>query len=89
MLLSGAAIESIGGKRSRRVQTFFRGSTHRGIGSRILKDPLREAAVERKPARIHVETLNPIHRFNVRTGFRIIEDKGVQDWMEWTPGGSS
>lgn len=59
---------------------------HRGLGSRIIKDILVEAAQAGLPVRIHVEKFNPALRLYERLGFRPIEDKGVYWFMEWRVG---
>lgn len=57
----------------------------RGIGTRVLETVLREAAQARKPVRIHMERFNRALRWYERLGFRVIEDRGVYLFMEWTP----
>jgi ribosomal protein S18 acetylase RimI-like enzyme len=57
-----------------------------GIGGAILSDVLAEAAAAGKPARIHVEHLNPALRLYERLGFRRIADQGIYLLMEWTAG---
>jgi ribosomal protein S18 acetylase RimI-like enzyme len=54
-----------------------------GIGSRILRDLLAEAAAAGKPVRMHVERLNPAWRLYERLGFVPVEDKGVYVMLEW------
>ena len=56
-----------------------------GIGSRLLRDLLDEAATAGKLVRIHVEKFNPALRLYQRLGFSIIEDHGVYWFMEWSP----
>src|SRR5262249_15123218 len=56
-----------------------------GIGSRLLKDLLDEAALAGKPIRIHVEKFNPALRLYQRLGFAIAEDLGVYWFMERAP----
>jgi len=60
-----------------------------GIGSRLLRGLLDEAATARKPLRIHVEKFNPALRLYRRLGFYPVEDKGVYWYMEWSPPGAS
>jgi ribosomal protein S18 acetylase RimI-like enzyme len=57
-----------------------------GVGGAILRDLLAEAAAAGKPARIHVEHLNPALRLYERLGFRRIDEGGIYLLMEWTPG---
>ncbi|HEX9373567.1 MAG TPA: GNAT family N-acetyltransferase [Roseiflexaceae bacterium] len=60
-----------------------------GIGSRLLRALLDEAAAAGKPLRIHVEKFNPALRLYQRLGFYPIEDKGVYWYMEWSPRGAA
>jgi ribosomal protein S18 acetylase RimI-like enzyme len=54
-----------------------------GIGTRIMKDILSEAAKAKKRVRIHVEQNNPALRLYERLGFTRIEDRGIYYFMEW------
>ena len=57
----------------------------KGIGGRIMRDCLAEAAAAGKPVRIHVLNHNrAMHLYN-RLGFKKIGDTGVYALMEWTP----
>ena len=56
-----------------------------GIGSRLLRNLLDEAALAGKPVRIHVEKFNPALRLYDRLGFTPIADQGVYWFMEWSP----
>lgn len=58
----------------------FRGQ---GLGARILRELLDEAAQRRVPVRIHVERENPAIRLYQRLGFREVEDQGVYRLLEW------
>lgn len=60
----------------------FRG---RGIGGALMQGVLDEAARAGKPVRLHVEKFNPVRDYYLRIGFEVIEDRGVYDFMEWTP----
>ncbi len=57
----------------------------RGIGGRLMRDVLEEAARVGKSVRIHVEQDNPAMHLYKRLGFSKIEDQGVYDLMEWRP----
>ena len=57
-----------------------------GIGGRLMRDVLDEAALTGKPVRIHVERNNPAMKLYDRLGFRKVEDQGVYWLMEWSPG---
>ena len=56
-----------------------------GLGSRLLRGLMSEAAAAGKALTIHVERFNPALRLYERLGFRKIEDKGVYHLMEWRP----
>jgi ribosomal protein S18 acetylase RimI-like enzyme len=56
-----------------------------GIGGQLLGELLAEARATEKTVAIHVERNNPALRLYTRLGFRIIEDKGVYYYMEWSP----
>jgi ribosomal protein S18 acetylase RimI-like enzyme len=56
-----------------------------GIGSRLLRDLLVQAADSGKVVDLHVEKFNPALRLYQRLGFRPIEDRGVYWFMEWAP----
>ena len=58
----------------------YRGS---GIGGFILQNLLGEAARLCKPVTLHVEKFNPALRLYERLGFRVIEDLGINLYMEW------
>ena len=60
----------------------FRG---RGIGTRLLRGLLDEAAHARRRLSIHVEKHNPALRLYARLGFSPVADRGVYLLMEATP----
>lgn len=64
----------------------FRG---RGVGTRLLADLQAEATATSKPLRIHVERFNPALSLYARLGFRMVEDRGVYLFLEWSPDGAS
>lgn len=53
-----------------------------GVGTAILKGVLNEAALARKPVRIHVERFNPALSLYRRLGFLEIGEHGVYYLME-------
>ena len=55
-----------------------------GIGGRLLRRVLDEAADTGRAVRIHVERNNPALALYQRLGFRKIDDLGVYYLMEWT-----
>ena len=60
----------------------FRGS---GWGSHILQSLQHKGRTERKKIGIHVENYNPAMRLYLRLGFVPTEDKGVYQYMVWSP----
>jgi ribosomal protein S18 acetylase RimI-like enzyme len=58
----------------------FRG---RGIGERLVRSILEEAAELGLPVRIHVERSNPAHRLYARLGFVPIGEQGLYFLLEW------
>jgi len=60
----------------------FRG---KGIGTHLLQELQKEAQNAAKVLTIHVESFNPAKRLYTRLGFVITEDKGVYQFMTWTP----
>ena len=64
-------------------------SEHRGggIGTRLMRELLDEAARTGKAVRIHVEHNNPALRLYHRLGFTRVGDTGVYYLMERVPGG--
>ncbi len=56
---------------------------NKGLGTKLMKEILAEAAAEAKAVRIHVEHFNPALRLYERLGFTKLEDKGVYYFMEW------
>ena len=57
----------------------------RGLGSRLMRALLDEAAEVGKPVSIHVERFNPAMRLYQRLGFAPIADEGVYKLMKWSP----
>jgi ribosomal protein S18 acetylase RimI-like enzyme len=60
----------------------FRGS---GIGRSILEELLQEAGRLGKSVTLHVERFNRALHLYERLGFRVVEDQGVNFFMEWRP----
>jgi ribosomal protein S18 acetylase RimI-like enzyme len=63
----------------------FRGS---GLGTRLLRDILREGEESGKTVKIYVENFNPARRLYDRLGFQHVDDNGVYHLMKWTPAGA-
>ncbi len=55
-----------------------------GIGSRLIREIMAEAAASGKAVQLHVEHYNPALQLYERFGFRHINDHGVYYQMEWT-----
>jgi len=55
-----------------------------GIGSAVLSAVLRQAMGAGKRVQIHVERFNPAQRLYQRLGFRLVADKGVYLFLEWS-----
>ncbi len=55
-----------------------------GIATHLLRDLQTQAAAADKSLTIHVESFNPARQLYQRLGFRVTEDKGVYQLMEWT-----
>jgi len=56
-----------------------------GIGSWIIRNLLAEAVRSKKPVTLYVEPYNPAARLYQRLGFRIVEQREVNLFMEWRP----
>lgn len=54
-----------------------------GIGTRLISVLTHEAAVVRKPLRLHVVQGTRVARLYERLGFRVIHNTGIHDEMEW------
>lgn len=54
-----------------------------GIGRAIIEDVGAVARSLGKSVSIHVEKNNPARFLYQRIGFRVVEDKGIYDLMEW------
>jgi ribosomal protein S18 acetylase RimI-like enzyme len=56
-----------------------------GIGGRVMRGILDEAAAAGLPVRIHVERTNPARRLYDRLGFQVVEVGEVYDLLAWIP----
>lgn len=56
-----------------------------GIGSRLLRELMKEAEASGRSLTVHVERFNRALGLYRRLGFRIAEDKGVYLFLEWRP----
>jgi ribosomal protein S18 acetylase RimI-like enzyme len=56
---------------------------HKGIGTPLIKELMKEAAQADKPLNIYVESFNPSLRLFKRLGFVKAEEDGVNWLMEW------
>jgi ribosomal protein S18 acetylase RimI-like enzyme len=59
---------------------------NRGIGSAMLRELMDEASAVGSTLTLHVEPENPAQRLYRRLGFRLIEHRGVYDFLGWNPG---
>ncbi|MGH9853327.1 MAG: GNAT family N-acetyltransferase [Blastocatellia bacterium] len=63
--------------------TLLPGHCNRGIGARMIRDLLDEAAQSGKAVRLHVEKTNRARRLYERLGFTQAGDTGSHFFMEW------
>jgi GNAT superfamily N-acetyltransferase len=56
---------------------------NKGVGTRIIKDLMAEAAKTGRPLRIYVESFNPALRLFQRMGFSQTEQTGFHCLMQW------
>ena len=54
-----------------------------GIGTWVVRSLLDESTRSKKPVTLHVEPYNPAVRLYQRPGFRGVEQRGVNQFMEW------
>lgn len=57
----------------------------RGLGSVLIAQLLREARATQSTVDLHVEVFNPARRLYERCGFRLVEHRGVYDFLAWSP----
>jgi ribosomal protein S18 acetylase RimI-like enzyme len=57
---------------------------NRGIGSRLMRSVMEEAAASGTPVTLHVEHFNRARGLYDRLGFRELDRDGVYALMEWT-----
>lgn len=60
-----------------------------GLGTRLVRMVLAEAAASDRTVTLHVEVFNPARRLYERLGFRPVADRGVHLLMAWSAGGHS
>lgn len=58
----------------------------RGIGTALLEELMAEARATQSELTLHVEPDNPAQRLYKRLGFRLIEQRGVYDFLGWRAG---
>lgn len=58
---------------------------NRGFGTSMMDRLLAAAGRLGLPVRLHVESFNPAYRLYERLGFKWLEDRGVYQFMEWSP----
>jgi GNAT superfamily N-acetyltransferase len=59
----------------------------RGIGTRLVRQVLAQAAAQERPVRLRVLRVNPAQRLYLRLGFVLIDETPERLTMEWRPGG--
>ncbi len=57
----------------------------RGIGSQLIRTLLEEAARRGIEVTLHVEPGNPAQHMYRRFGFALVENRGVYDFLKWSP----
>lgn len=58
----------------------------RGIGTALVSALIEEARARGVELTLHVEPDNPAQRLYRRFGFRLVEHRGVYDFLAWAPG---
>lgn len=58
----------------------------KGYGGALMQDLIDEAGSAGRTLSIHVEKNNPARRLYDRLGFRVVDENGVYDRLEWRPG---
>lgn len=56
-----------------------------GIGSRLVRALQTEAEQRGVDLTLHVEPANPAQHLYRRLGFRLVENRGVYDFLSWSP----
>ena len=59
----------------------------RGIGTRLVRQVMAQAAAQERPVRLRVLRVNPAQRLYLRLGFVITDETPERLYMEWQPGG--
>lgn len=60
-------------------------SRGQGLGTALLRSVLAAARTRGVRVTLHVEPDNPAQRLYTRLGFRLVERRGVYDFLEWVP----
>ncbi len=63
----------------------LRSERNHGIGSAVMRHLQQVAQARCIPLTLHVEPNNPAQRLYLRLGFTCIENRGVYDFLGWTP----
>jgi GNAT superfamily N-acetyltransferase len=58
----------------------------RGIGTRLVRQVMAQAATQERPVRLRVLRVNPAQRLYLRLGFVITDETPERLYMEWRPG---
>jgi len=59
----------------------------RGIGTRLVRQVMAQAAAQERRVRLRVLRVNPAQRLYLRLGFVITDETPKRLYMEWRPGG--
>lgn len=57
----------------------------RGVGTTLVRSVIGHARDATMRVTLHVEPDNPAQRLYARQGFRLVEHRGVYDFLEWRP----
>lgn len=63
----------------------LRDQRRRGIGTSIVRSLQEEARRLGAELSLHVEPTNPAQRIYARLGFRLVENRGIYDFLSWSP----
>ena len=58
----------------------------RGLGTRLVRQVMAQAAARGRPVRLRVLRVNPAQRLYLRLGFVITDESPERLYMEWRPG---
>ena len=56
-----------------------------GLGTQLMRDVMAEAQASGKSVNLYVDKASPALRLYERLGYQVVEDKGLDYFMRWTP----